>query len=122
MALVKKALVFAMLAAAWPLAAGAQDAGRGEALFMKLCKSCHRMTDSVMVGPGLAGVTERRSDEWLRRWLEDPSAMRAADPDAQALAKPFRSHMRKIRDMESSQNREDIIAYLKNANGGSNHQ
>lgn len=117
---VKRALVFALVAAAWPVAAGAQDAARGEALFMRLCKGCHRLTDSVMVGPGLAGVTARRGDEWLRRWLEDPPAMRSTDPDAQTLSKPFRSHMRKIKDMESTQNREDIIAYLKNASGGLN--
>jgi protein SCO1/2 len=37
------------------------------------------------VGPDLAGVTERRDLDWLRRWLKNPTAMLASDSLAKAL-------------------------------------
>jgi cytochrome c2 len=54
----------------------AGDAGAGEALFdgKGRCKTCHKTTDAKSVGPGLAGVGSRHSDEWLAKWLADPQA------------------------------------------------
>jgi protein SCO1/2 len=49
------------------------------------CASCHT-ADGRSVGPSLVGVTERRSREWLVRWITAPEAMLAAkDPAALEL-------------------------------------
>ena len=35
----------------------------GKALFTGNCASCHALTDEVIMGPGLRGITQRRSEE-----------------------------------------------------------
>lgn len=58
----------------------------GETLFKeKGCNACHTIGGGDLVGPDLAGVTERRTEEWLTRWLSTPDQMLASDPDAQAM-------------------------------------
>jgi cytochrome c2 len=43
----------------------------------RFCRNCHRIgTEGTPVGPDLDQVTLRRSEEWLRRWLTDPPAIR----------------------------------------------
>ncbi len=54
------------------------DAKRGEEFFNSMqggdCKSCHRVDGSKLVGPGLADVTKRHTNEWLKAFLSDPQA------------------------------------------------
>ena len=58
----------------------------GEALFTaKGCNACHTIGGGDLVGPDLAGVTERRTEEWLTKWLTAPDQMLTSDPDAQAM-------------------------------------
>ena len=90
------------------------DAAAGEKLFKRKCKGCHRLSDGTKVGPGLAGVTSRRTDEWLHEWLKNPKAMiEKKDPIALELKKKYKKIMRKTKLMEEEQNRENIIAFLK---------
>lgn len=64
----------------------AADAKQGEALFAaKGCSACHTLTDAKLVGPGLMGVSSRRSQEWIARMILKPEAMVKEDPDAKAL-------------------------------------
>tara|TARA_B100000315_G_C14592889_1_gene596921 strand:+ start:6087 stop:6467 length:381 start_codon:yes stop_codon:yes gene_type:complete len=86
----------------------------GRQIFKKKCKACHRLTGSKFVGPGLAGVTKRRSEEWLHKWIQDPKAMKKkGDPIALEIDKKFKKNMRKYKLMQIKNNRDDIIAYLK---------
>jgi cytochrome c2 len=97
-----------------PAVAGAQDAGRGEEMFEKKCKACHRRTDEGKTGPGLADVTKRHSEEWLHKWLANPKAViESGDPDALALVKKFKTKMPAIDLMNEEKNRSDVIAFLK---------
>ncbi len=51
----------------------------GEALFIANCTSCHAAaTDEVVVGPGLKGILERRSIEWLIPWIKNSQAVIAS--------------------------------------------
>lgn len=53
------------------------------------CAACHT-ADGKSVGPSLAGVTARRSREWLVRWIAAPDRMIAQqDPTALALLKQY---------------------------------
>ncbi len=103
------------LALGFSNAAFAGDAAAGEKLFNKLkCKGCHRLSDGVKVGPGLAGVTRRRTEEWLHEWLKNPKAMiNKGDPIAVKLKKKFKKTMRKMKPMQDEKNRENIISFLK---------
>lgn len=61
-------------------------AKRGQALFSsRACVGCHSIGQGKRVGPDLAGVTEKRDIDWLRRWLKNPAAMLATDSLAKAL-------------------------------------
>lgn len=87
---------------------------KGKQIFKKKCKACHRLTDSKFVGPGLAGVTERRSEEWMHKWLTHPKAMIInGDPIAVELKKKFKKTMPKLKLMQDENNRNDIISFLK---------
>jgi len=62
--------------------ASAQD---GKALYEANCTQCHAVKDKV-IGPPLAGVETRRSEEWLLKWIKNSQAMvKAGDPDAVKL-------------------------------------
>ena len=62
------------------------QASDGETLFKEKCVACHTIGGGDLVGPDLAGVTERASNEWLANWLTAPDQMLAAgDPVATEL-------------------------------------
>jgi mono/diheme cytochrome c family protein len=49
----------------------AQD---GEALFKANCTSCHAVKEKV-IGPALKGISQRRSEEWLIKWIRNSQAV-----------------------------------------------
>lgn len=54
----------------------------GEALFKGNCAECHAVNE-VVIGPALAGITERRPVSWITRWMKKPGKMVAGrDPYA----------------------------------------
>lgn len=56
----------------------------GEAISSSKCRSCHKMTDERLVGPGWAGVTERRTPAWLMNFITNPDPMIDVDPELQS--------------------------------------
>lgn len=80
-------------------------ARRGAVLFTsKGCNACHTVgKNGKMAGPDLAGVTNRRSRDWLRRWLKDPNAMFGSDSIVDAMvvqAKNVKMPNMKLQDSE----------------------
>lgn len=68
----------------------AAAAKRGQSLFQNRgCVGCHSIGQGKRAGPDLAGVTQRRSLEWLRRWLANPTPMFDTDSTAKALLAEF---------------------------------
>lgn len=64
------------------LEVNAQD---GKALFKQNCGVCHTTTQQKLVGPGLEGITTKRSEEWLIKWIKDSQAfVQSGDADAKA--------------------------------------
>jgi cytochrome c551/c552 len=63
---------------------------KGEALFQsKGCVACHTIGKGKLVGPDLKGITERRDQEWITKWLKDPDTMIRTDPTAKELLKQY---------------------------------
>jgi protein SCO1/2 len=66
----------------------------GEMMFRDRCSSCHVISGGFQpqhsarpLGPDLFGVTERRDEAWLRRWLAEPDRMiESGDPIAVAMS------------------------------------
>jgi cbb3-type cytochrome oxidase cytochrome c subunit len=69
-------------------------AERGRRIFVNRgCNACHtigRTEQRTAEGPDLAGVTDRRTNEWLVAWLKDPNAMFGSDPIADAMLEQYR--------------------------------
>ncbi len=65
------------------------DAVAGKLAFESKCLACHSVGEGKKLGPDVAGVTKRRSDAWLARWLKEPEKMLATDPDAKAMLKEY---------------------------------
>src|SRR6266571_1155119 len=60
---------------------------QGKLAFESKCLACHSVGEGKKLGPDVAGVTKRRTDAWLARWLREPEKMLATDADAKALLK-----------------------------------
>lgn len=56
----------------------------GKKIFDVKCSSCHKLTTEKLVGPGWAGVTTRRTPEWIMNFITNPDEMLDKDPVAQA--------------------------------------
>ncbi len=67
-----------------------QPAEEGEQIFQAQCAACHSIGGGPLVGPDLLGVTERRENDWLIRWIREPDTMLAeGDPIASAMLAEF---------------------------------
>jgi len=65
-------------------------AKKGKSLFMaRACSGCHTIGKGRLAGPDLAHVLDRRSMEWMKSWLKDPTAMFETDSTAKALLKEY---------------------------------
>lgn len=62
---------------------------RAKQAFSARCSGCHSLGAGRIVGPDLAGVTLRRTDDWLARWLKGPELMLKTDENARTLAEQF---------------------------------
>ncbi len=71
--------------------AGAQGAIGGKAIFQQKCTKCHTIGGGDRSGPDLWGVADRRSEDWLIRWITEPQQMFAnRDPIATQLVEQFK--------------------------------
>lgn len=57
-------------------------ADKGEAIAKTKCLSCHKLTEERLVGPGWAGVTKRRTAEWVMNFVTNTDEMLQKDPEA----------------------------------------
>ena len=67
-------------------------AAEGKEVFTSKCSACHKMSKRF-VGPALAGVTERRTPEWIMNMILNPEEMVAENPEAKKLLAEYLSPM-----------------------------
>ena len=91
------------------------DAQDGKALFTAKCAACHTIGTNRLVGPGLAGINEKRSREWLLSWIKDSQALiKTGDKDANAIFEEYsKIAMIPFTDMSDA----EIIAVLDYVKG-----
>jgi len=86
-------------------------ADKGMVVFNAKCGACHKVTDQKIVGPGLLGVTKRRTPEWIMNQITNPVEMEAKDPVGQALLAKHLTQMtfQNVTDEETRQ----ILEYFR---------
>jgi len=57
----------------------------GKAIFTTKCLTCHKLTAEKFVGPGMEGITKRRTPEWILNMITNPDMMIKTDPVAKKL-------------------------------------
>ncbi|MDZ7900800.1 MAG: cytochrome c3 family protein [Arcicella sp.] len=72
------ALTFILGAFAFVANVNAQDVAEGEQIYKNNCSTCHAVTDEVVVGPGLKGISQRRPIDWIVKWVHNPQAVIAS--------------------------------------------
>ena len=61
----------------------------GKALFTSRCASCHNV-NKIVVGPALAGVSERRTEDWIIHFVHSSqSVIKGGDQKAIELYEKF---------------------------------
>ncbi len=89
----------------------AQD---GKTVFKQNCGMCHYATAQKLVGPGLEGINDRRSEDWLLKWIKDSQGLiKSGDADAQ---KAFEEGGKSVMPPFSLSDEQikSILAYIKN--------
>jgi len=67
-----------------PQLAFSAEADKGKTIYLQKCLACHTIGGGKRAGPDLIGVTSRRDESWLVRWIVEPDKM-LAEGDALAL-------------------------------------
>lgn len=92
-----------------------QEVNEGEKLFKSNCKSCHSIGKGRVVGPDLKNVSERRTEEWLQKFIKNPGDMIASDADAKKLFEEYDPVIMPSHSALSDQDISSILGYIKTA-------
>src|SRR5215469_7276069 len=66
---------------------------KGKLSFESKCLACHSITGGDKLGPDLYGVTKRRSEAWLTKWLKSPEQILQSDADAKSMLEKYKVPM-----------------------------
>ncbi|MBK7213201.1 MAG: c-type cytochrome [Bacteroidales bacterium] len=83
----------------------------GKVVFSTKCTTCHKLSAEKFVGPGLEGVTQRRTPEWIMNMITNPELMMKSDPVAKKLYEEMLTPManQNIGDEDA----RNILEYLR---------
>ncbi|MFN8417146.1 MAG: cytochrome c [Cytophagaceae bacterium] len=92
-----------------------QEVNEGEKLFKTNCKSCHSIGKGKVVGPDLKDVANRRSEEWLIKFIKNPGDMIASDADAKKLFEEYDPVIMPNHSALTDQEIGSILTFIKTA-------
>jgi len=85
----------------------------GENLFSIHCASCHKIKEDL-IGPALAGITERRSMEWIIKFTKNSKEMiESGDKEAVAVYEKYNKTVMQSFENLSDEEIENIIFYIE---------
>ncbi|GAB4203078.1 MAG: hypothetical protein Fur0023_09600 [Bacteroidia bacterium] len=109
--MIKKVLSTSMIVVSMSISTAilAQD---GAAIFKQNCGMCHKL-GTRLVGPDLTGVTQRRSKEWLHKFIKSSqSLVKSGDKDAVAIFNEFGQTIMPDQNVTDAQI-DDILKYIE---------
>ncbi|MCS7189371.1 MAG: cytochrome c [Bacteroidia bacterium] len=84
----------------------------GKQLFQQRCAACHKL-ETKLIGPPLAGIGKRRTEEWFVRFVSNSQAMiQAGDAQATAIYKEYNQQVMPPFTDLSPQQLKALWAYL----------
>jgi mono/diheme cytochrome c family protein len=84
----------------------------GKTIFAARCAACHNV-NKVLVGPALSGVDQRRSIDWIVKFVHSPQTIiKSGDPYAVALLTKYKVQMPDHADL-TEDNIKNIVDYIK---------
>jgi mono/diheme cytochrome c family protein len=100
-------------------ATGGGDAAaiaQGQPLFEQNCAQCHSVGADAMVGPGLKGILERRTIEWLIPWVKNSQkVIKSGDAYAVALFEKYNKAVMTSFESLKDDEIKAIFAYVASA-------
>jgi mono/diheme cytochrome c family protein len=97
------------------ISADAATVAKGQELYEANCKTCHAITNEVVVGPGLAGILERRTVAWLIPWIKNNNkVIKSGDAYAVALYEKYGKAQMNVFEGLSNADILSILSYIKN--------
>jgi cytochrome c551/c552 len=85
----------------------------GKTIFNSRCAGCHNL-NKVITGPALAGVHERRSMDWIVKFIQSSQALvKAGDKDAVSVFEKFNKIPMPDHNDLSADNIKSIVEFIK---------
>jgi mono/diheme cytochrome c family protein len=98
--------------------ASGQIANSGKEIFSTVCVACHTVGEGKRVGPDLAGVHERHTEEWMIDFIRSSqTVIKSGDPVAVALAEEFPGIVMPDNPLSNDQIRS-VLAYVRELESG----
>ncbi len=91
---------------------------KGKVLFKSNCARCHYATDQKFIGPGLANVMDRITEDQLLSWVKDPTSVRRKDEYFKKLFKDYNESVMPGFPELSKEDVLSIIAYIETSGNG----
>ena len=88
-------------------------AEQGKEVYKTNCTACHKM-GKRFVGPGLAGITQRRSPEWIMNMILNPEVMVVENAAAKKLLEEYNAPM--ANQSLSEEDARAILEFLRTKN------
>lgn len=86
---------------------------KGKTIFTTRCTSCHNV-NAQLVGPALAGVDKRHSEEWLLSFIRSPKTLiEKKDKDAVDLYNKFNQIIMPDHQDITEDDVKNVLAYIK---------
>lgn len=84
----------------------------GEQLYKGNCASCHKV-HAKLIGPALAGVTEKYESEWLYKWIKNSQAfIKTGDERANAIYNEYNQSVMTAFPTLSNADIDNILGYI----------
>jgi cytochrome c oxidase subunit 2 len=111
-----RALVLTVLLSLPGLWNSAQAQPDGAAIYSANCAACHKI-DADLVGPALKGISERRDEAWLIKWIKNSQAViNSGDPYAKDLYAKWNNVQMPAFDLSDDEVKA-VLAYIKAEEG-----
>jgi mono/diheme cytochrome c family protein len=88
---------------------------KGQAIYQSKCFACHKLSTELLVGPGWAGVTNRRTPEWIMNWITNTKVM--LDKDLAAQADMVVCLIRMPNQDLSDEEARDVLEFMRKNDG-----